>query len=144
MVTGAIIITSRLGSNLQNEVQMMNLVHITYEIEDANKYYFGNHSPLAKVQSLEHVVKYLEHVCSADAEAKCENAVYYDMTTFYVRLGMLYEMSGKLEMASPSFAKAFQLANEKGLFEKWRATEKEVKTVEDLKRYVKGKDKKLQ
>lgn len=103
-----------------------------YSVDDVNS---------VRINSITSLIEYLEELCNKKNDASyCEKPVYYDMTIQYVRLGSAYEKKGKLDIANDNYRKGFEIAKREGVFSKWMGTEKEIKTPDDLKIYVRKLD----
>lgn len=153
VITGIVGI-SWIGKGLQAPVFFTALSYLSFELEEANNQYISSQNVDVGIYALEHLITFNEDLFKRYLESPetqkntkvlklFEKNLPFDLAITYVRLGNLYEKKGDKEKADQSFKKGLEIVITKNLFEKWKGTEKEIKTVEDLKRFVEGLDERL-
>ncbi len=136
--------TSWVGERFRGATDLATLAYIAFESEEAMKQYRHPQSEDVAIYALEHLVRFNEaffqaYLSGADDQKGLrlyEKAVPFDAVLMYVRLGSLYERKGMPEKASGAFARAMEIASERKVFDRWRGSEREIRTIDDLRGLV--------
>jgi len=130
--------------SLQFIIETITLSYLAYENEEATEQYLHSPNIDSSIYALQHLIKFEEDFYRGKTDLKkISKPVIHDLAVSYVRLGNLYEKKGDNEKANNSFRKALEIVLREDLFKGWKETEKEIKTIDDLKRYVVELDKRL-
>lgn len=130
--------------SLQFIIETITLSHLAYENEEAAEQYLYSRDINTSIYALQHLIKVMEDFYGGKSDLKkISRPVFHDLAVSYVRLGNLYEKKKDNEKANNSFKKGLEIILGDDLFKGWRGTEKEIKTTDDLKRYVAELDKRL-
>lgn len=153
-VTTGIVGISWIGKGLQVPMFFTALSYLSFELDEANKQYISSQNIDVGIYALEHLIAFNEDFFKRYIESPrtkkdtevlklFEKNLPFDLVITYVRLGNLYEKKGEKEKADQNFEKGLEIVLTKNLFEKWKGTEKEIKTVNDLRKFVEELDDKL-
>ncbi|OGW55566.1 MAG: hypothetical protein A2Y81_05585 [Nitrospirae bacterium RBG_13_43_8] len=132
------------AKSIQFIANTIDLTYLTYEIEEANKQYLYPTNIDTSIYAMQHLITFMEecYVKNIDTNKVSKN-YFHDLAVAYVRQGNLYEKKGNKEKALQNFGKGLKIISNQKLYEKWKGTEKEIKTVDDLKKFVAELDNRL-
>mgnify|MGYP001560036376 CR=1 FL=1 len=126
--------------------KLNTISYLIFESEEAASQYFSSLDVDSGIYALEHFVKFMnsffrKYVDLPAGQEKTrlrpfDKNIPFDLLLAYTRLGFLYEKKGDQKRSTENYNKAFEIGNNQKLFEKWVGTAKDIKTVEDLKKFV--------
>jgi tetratricopeptide (TPR) repeat protein len=131
--------------SLQFIVETTALSFLAYENKEATDQYLYPSSIDSSIYAMQHLIKFKDDFYRKNInQNKFSKTFLHDLAVAYIRLGNLYEKKGDMEKAAQNFNKGFEIALSQNLFDKWKGTEKEIKTIHDFKKFVTELDNRLQ
>lgn len=132
------------AKSLQFITETITLGYLAYENEEALNQYLYSPDVNISIYAMQHFIKFREDFYKKNVNQKnISQTFFHDLVISYVRLGNLYEKKGNKEKANQSFKKGLEIVFTQGLYERWKGTEKEIKDVDNLRKFVAELDNRL-
>ncbi len=132
------------AKSLQFIVETTALSYSAYENKEATEQYLYPSNIDTSIYAMQHLIKFKEDFYKKNIKQdELSKTFLHDLVVAYVRLGKLYEKKGDKEKALQNFRKGLEIVSNHKLYEKWKGTEKEIRTIDDLKKFVAELDSRL-
>jgi len=140
---------------LQFGKDYIKMSYLEFEIDEATKQYLFSSDIDTSIYALEHFISfsekfYKENVIDASGGNKeskvpilLEKNFPFDLAVAHVRLGNLYEKKGDKKKADENFGRGLAIVNTYKIFDGWKGTGKEIKTTDNLRKFVDELDDRL-
>lgn len=147
-VGGTIWTAKKIDKEIQSGKDFITMSYLAFEIEEATQQYMFSSDIDTSIYALEHLISfdenfYKKYVMDASKHKKRSNVPRlleknfpFDLAVAYVRLGNLLKKKGNTEKAEAAYKKGFEIVNTHKIFDGWKGTEKEIKTIDNLKKFV--------
>ena len=144
----------KVSQGIQTGMEFITLSYLSFELDEATNQYLYSTNIDISIYALEHLIKFNEdfynrYILTPETKKNSkvikffDRSLPFDSAVAYVRLGNLYEKKGEQEKAAQCFRKGLKIMLTQKLFEGWKGTKKEIKTVEDIRRLVAELDDRL-